>query len=121
MTAAREALLSSLRSVQDSPGSIENFYSTAALSGLAFSREGYMEAVEQVTLEDMVKNSEIIKLIQQRIDELQKGLASFEQIKKFTLLPREFSMELGELTNTLKIRRLIIAKHFAGEIEAMYV
>lgn len=55
MTAAREALLSSLRSVPDSPGSIENFTSTAALSGLVFSREGYMEAVQKVTLEDVVK------------------------------------------------------------------
>lgn len=55
MTAARQALLSSLRSVPDSPGSIENFVSTAALSGLAFSREAYMEAVEKVTLEDVVK------------------------------------------------------------------
>ena len=55
MTAAREALLSSLRSVPDSPGSIENFTSTAALSGLVFSRESYMEAVQKVTLEDVVK------------------------------------------------------------------
>ena len=55
MTAAREALLSSLRSVPDSPGSIENFTSTAALSGLVFSRESYMEAVEKVRLEDVVK------------------------------------------------------------------
>ena len=55
MTAARQALLSSLRSVPDSPGSIENFTSTAALSGLVFSREAYMEAVEKVTLEDVVK------------------------------------------------------------------
>ena len=55
MTAARQALLSSLRSVPDSPGSIENFVSTAALSGLVFSREAYMEAVEKVTLDDVVK------------------------------------------------------------------
>ena len=55
MTAARQALLSSLRSVPDSPGSIENFTSTAALSGLIYSREAYMEAVEKVTLEDVVK------------------------------------------------------------------
>ena len=54
MTAARQALLSSLRSVPDSPGSIENFTSTAALSGLIYSREAYMEAVEKVTLEDVV-------------------------------------------------------------------
>ena len=62
ITAARQALLSSLRSVQDSPGAIENFYSTAALSGLAFSREGYMEAVEKVTLDDVVKCANSMKL-----------------------------------------------------------
>lgn len=55
MTAAREALLSSLRSVPDSPGSIENFVSTSALSGLVYSREAYMEAVENVTLADVVR------------------------------------------------------------------
>ena len=62
MTAAREALLSSLRSVPDSPGSIENFHSTAALSGLAFSREGYMEAVEKVSLGDVVKCANSVEL-----------------------------------------------------------
>ena len=51
---------------------------------------------------------------------LQEGLASFEKIKKFTLLPREFSMENGELTNTLKIRRPVINRRYANEIEAMY-
>ena len=62
MTAARQALLSSLRSVPDSPGSIENFVSTAALSGLVFSREAYMEAVEKVTLEDVVKCAGSVRL-----------------------------------------------------------
>lgn len=76
--------------------------------------------IQYKNFEDLVKNSEIIKLIQQRIDTLQQEFASFEQVKKFTLIPREFSMELGELTNTLKIRRKIISLHFAGEIEAMY-
>ena len=51
---------------------------------------------------------------------MQEGLASFEKIKKFTLLPREFSMETGELTNTLKLRRPVIASRYAHEIEAMY-
>ena len=55
LTAARQALLSSLRSVPDSPGSIENFQTTAALSGLVYSREAYLEAVEKVTLEDVVR------------------------------------------------------------------
>lgn len=71
-------------------------------------------------LEDLVRNSEIIKMIGERIEQLQKGLASFEKIKKFTLLPREFSIETGELTNTLKIRRPVINHNFAREIEAMY-
>ena len=62
MTAAREALLSSLRSVPDSPGSIENFTATAALSGLAYSREGYMEAVEKVTLADVVQCANSVSL-----------------------------------------------------------
>lgn len=62
MTAAREALLSSLRTVHDSPGAIENFYSTAALSGLGFTRDGYMEAVEKVTLEDVVKCANSVRL-----------------------------------------------------------
>lgn len=72
------------------------------------------------TLDDLIHNSEIIKMIGERIDKLQKGMSSFEQIKKFTLLPKAFTIESGELTNTLKIRRPIINKHYAKEIEAMY-
>ncbi|MDY3858349.1 MAG: long-chain fatty acid--CoA ligase, partial [Muribaculaceae bacterium] len=76
--------------------------------------------IQYRNLEELVCNSEIRRMIQQRIDRLQEGLASFEKIKKFTLLPREFSMETGELTNTLKIRRPVINTHYAHEIEEMY-
>lgn len=72
------------------------------------------------SLEDLVKNSDIVKLISDRIEEMQSSFANFEKIKKFTLLPKEFTMEAGELTNTLKIRRPIINSHYAREIEAMY-
>lgn len=71
-------------------------------------------------LDDLIHNAEIKKMIGERIDKLQKGLPSFEQIKKFTLLPKAFTIESGELTNTLKIRRPIINQHYAKEIEAMY-
>ncbi len=71
-------------------------------------------------LEDLIQNSQIIKLIADHIERLQKGLPSFEQIKKFTLLPKAFTIESGELTNTLKIRRPVINEHYAKEIEAMY-
>ena len=72
-------------------------------------------------IEDLVKNADIRALIEQRLNTLQQGLAGFEKIKKFTLLPREFTMEAGELTNTLKIRRPVINHRYASEIEAMYV
>lgn len=76
--------------------------------------------IQYHSLEDLLKNSQIVELIEKRIDALQEGLASFEKIKKFTLLPKEFTMENGELTNTLKIRRPVINRRYASEIEAMY-
>ncbi|MBJ2184720.1 MAG: long-chain fatty acid--CoA ligase [Muribaculaceae bacterium] len=72
------------------------------------------------SLDDLVQNEEIRNFIAERIERLQKGFAGFEKIKKFTLLPREFSIETGELTNTLKLRRAIINALYADQIEAMY-
>jgi len=72
------------------------------------------------SIEELVNNSEIRKFIEQRIETLQKGLAGFEKIKRFTLLPKEFTIESGELTNTLKIRRPVVNRHYSEEIEAMY-
>lgn len=72
------------------------------------------------SIEELVENAEIRKFIAERIERMQKGFAGFEKIKRFTLLPREFSIETGELTNTLKIRRPVINAKYAEEIEAMY-
>jgi len=72
------------------------------------------------TIDDLVTNSEIIKFFAERIERLQRGLAGFEKIKRFTLLPREFTIENGELTNTLKLRRPVINNRYAPQIEAMY-
>lgn len=71
-------------------------------------------------IDDLIHNSEIIRFFQERIERLQRGLAGFEKIKRFTLLPAEFTMENGELTNTLKLRRPVINEHYAPQIEAMY-
>ena len=71
-------------------------------------------------LEDLVKNADIKSMIQERIDALQEGFANYEKVKKITLLANAFSMETGELTNTLKIRRPVIRSRYAKEIEAMY-
>ena len=72
------------------------------------------------TAEELVNNVEIRNMIQGRIDDYQKDLAAYEQIKRFVLLPRPFTMESGELTNTLKIRRGVINKRYARLIDAMY-
>lgn len=76
--------------------------------------------IQYKSLVDLVNNSEIRRLIQERIDKLQNGFANYEKVKKFVLLPKEFTMESGELTNTLKIRRPVINNRYAREIEAMY-
>lgn len=76
--------------------------------------------IQYKSVEELVKNSEIVKMISERINELQKDFASWQQVKKFTILPKAFSMETGELTNTLKVRRAIINKIYKKEIEAMY-
>jgi long-chain acyl-CoA synthetase len=59
-------------------------------------------------------------LYQGVVDELNAGLAPFETIKRFELLERELSAEAGELTPTLKVRRKIVSKVFADQIEGMY-
>ena len=69
---------------------------------------------------DLLKHSEIVACFEKRINALQGNLAKWEQVKRFTLLPRPFSMELGELTPTLKLRRKAIEQAFGAEIEAMY-
>lgn len=70
--------------------------------------------------EDLVNNPKVHEMIEKLINEYQKDIASYEQIKRFVLLPRPFSMESGELTNTLKIRRAVINKRYAKLIDAMY-
>ena len=69
---------------------------------------------------DLLKNHEILELIEKRVCELQKDLARFEQVKKFTLLPHAFSMDNGELTPTQKLRRKVIQDRYHQEIERMY-
>ena len=76
--------------------------------------------IQYNNIEELVKHADVKAMVQQRLETLQEGLANFEKIKKFTLLPRTFSMETGELTNTLKIRRQVINTRYAREIEAMY-
>ena len=59
-------------------------------------------------------------MFEKRIENLQKELAHFEQVKKFTLLSQAFSVKLGEITPTLKLRRKVIMERYRELIEKMY-
>lgn len=72
------------------------------------------------TREELCANQQIIDMMKERIDTLQQQLAHYEQVKRFTLLPHHLSMEKGELTNTLKIRRRVLNENYKAEIEKMY-
>ena len=69
---------------------------------------------------DLCDNPKIHEMMTERIDTLQQQLAHYEQIKRFTLLPQPFSLERGELTNTLKMKRRVIADNYRREIDKMY-
>lgn len=69
---------------------------------------------------ELLKDSNIVALFENRLKELQKNIENFHQVKRFTLLPANFSMEKGELTPTLKLRRKIISERYHSEIESMY-
>ena len=72
------------------------------------------------SMEELLNNPKIIELFTKRIDALQTEFASYEKIKRFTLLANPFSMERGELTNTLKIKRNVLYTNYAKEIDKMY-
>ena len=70
--------------------------------------------------EQLCADKQINDMMKERIDTLQQQLAHYEQIKRFTLLPHHFSMERGELTNTLKLKRRVLNENYKKEIDAMY-
>ncbi|RJX70520.1 long-chain fatty acid--CoA ligase [Vibrio sinensis] len=69
---------------------------------------------------ELIKHHQIIEMFEKRVNDLQKELAKFEQVKKFKLLPKSFSMDDGELTPTQKLRRKVIHDKYQDEIEEMY-
>ncbi|MEK6578594.1 MAG: AMP-dependent synthetase/ligase, partial [Bdellovibrionota bacterium] len=69
---------------------------------------------------ELIRHPKIISQVQEIVDELNQGLASFETIKRFLILPSDFSVENGELTPSLKVRRRIIGERYHGQIDNMY-
>src|SRR5574344_1204181 len=70
--------------------------------------------------EELCAHPKVNAMMMERIDTLLQGLAHYEKVKRFTLLAHHFSMESGELTNTLKMRRPIITRNYKDVIDKMY-
>lgn len=86
-----------------------------ALENYAVQKE-----IAYTSRENLIQNYDINRLFESRIEEHQKNLASYEKIKRFILLSEPFTMEGRELTDTLKLRRPVILKKYAQQIDEMY-
>jgi len=81
-------------------------------------RRPYVAAL--ITLDETESRADATELIQSVVDGVNAKLSRFEQIKRFTILPRDFSADLGEVTPTLKLKRRVCVQHFADEIDALF-
>ncbi len=79
-----------------------------------------LKGIPYTRVEELLENPRIVDLMRRRIEAKMAGLPSYETIKKFRLLPREMTPESGELTPTLKVKRRVVEKKYASEIESMY-
>ena len=78
------------------------------------------KGIQYKDMNDLLKNPDIINLFSARIGTLQQQFVHYEQVKRFTLLAEPFSMERGEMTNTLKLKRSVIAENYKEAIDKMY-
>jgi long-chain acyl-CoA synthetase len=111
-----------------SPQNLENALKTSKYVSQALvvgDRKPYVAAL--ITLDDReiegwqeLGGRDVNDLVQGIVDDVNADLSRFEQIKRFTILPRDFSAEQGEVTPTLKLKRRVCQEHFAREVEALY-
>ncbi len=71
-------------------------------------------------LEELARDERVLTLIQETVDAVNADRSRFEQIKRFAILPRDFTLEQNEVTPTLKLRRRVVLDHFADEVEGLY-
>jgi long-chain acyl-CoA synthetase len=103
------------------PQNLENALKTHAVISQALvvgDRRPYVAAL--ITLSEDVDPVGAAPAVQRAVDEVNSDLSRYEQIKRFTILPRDFTLEAGEVTPTLKLKRRVCLEHFSEEIEALY-
>ena len=97
-------------------------YVTAIIAPNLEAIKGYatQQGIAFELVDELMEHPQICKMMEERIAELQKDMAPYEKIKKFRLIKRGFTIESGELTSTLKLRRAVILQNYASMIEEMY-
>jgi long-chain acyl-CoA synthetase len=106
-----------------SPQNIENALKTSPYVSQALvvgDRRPYVTALVTVDETVAANGADPQALIQAEVDRVNADLSRFEQVKRFAILPRDFSADEDEVTPTLKLKRRVIAEHFADEIERLY-
>ena len=79
-----------------------------------------LKGIPGIDFHELIRHPRVVDLFERRIARINQTLARYEQVKKFCLLEREFTVEAGEITPTLKPRRKVIEEHFRDRIEGMY-
>jgi len=109
-----------------SPQNLENLLKTVPVVSQALvvgDRRPYLVALITFDDEEVAKlgaPDEARTLVEQAVERINDGLASFEQIRRYAILPRDFSADQNEVTPTLKLKRRVCEEHFAAELEELY-
>ena len=104
------------------PQNLENALKAHAVISQALvvgDRRPYIAAL--ITLSEDVDPAGAQPAVQRAVDDVNSDLSRYEQIKRFTILPRDFTLEAGEVTPTLKLKRRVCLEHFSKEIEGLYL
>ena len=102
-------------------GNAHNFPTALVVPNFdALARAAVQAGIENTSRESLLANPKVVEIVQSAIDSLSKDLAQYEKIKKIALLATEFSIEAGELTPTLKVKRRVVEAKHRELIDRMY-
>jgi long-chain acyl-CoA synthetase len=96
------------------------FCTALIVPDFAALREAHLGAGDDTSSEALAMNEAVRATVTTELDRLQSGIASYERVRRFMLLPDEFTIENGMMTPTLKIRRKAVEERYRELIEAMY-
>jgi long-chain acyl-CoA synthetase len=103
-------------------GDERNFVTAIIVPSIpALEEYAKQNGISYANIDELLASEKIYKFVESRIAEKQNSMASYEMIKKFRLIKKGFTIETGELTNTLKMRRAIIMQKYKSLIDEMYV